>query len=60
MPLFLFLYLFLRLCNKCQAFIHPVLPVLNETRRIVIAYNAEYRRQIKAVEGIDVVKVQFK
>lgn len=34
-----------------QAFIHPIVPVLNETRHIVKAYNRIFERRVKETKG---------
>lgn len=33
--------------RACQVYIHPIVPVLNETRHIVKKYNAIYHQKVK-------------
>lgn len=40
-------------------YIHPILPVLNETRPIVIAYNAVYEKAIKGMKDKSVIWLNF-
>eukprot|EP01038_Epipyxis_sp_PR26KG_P007855 gene7855-10663_t len=38
--------------KKFEILIHPVVPVLNETRSLVIAYNEIYRKKIQELKGV--------
>lgn len=38
-------------CNKLQAYIHPILPVLDVTRPIVSTFNVRYQRAIVDVKS---------
>lgn len=34
-----------------RVYVHPIMPILNETRGIVMQYNAEYERRVRALPG---------
>ena len=46
----LILYIILK-CDYVQIFIHPIVPVLDVTRKTVIAYNTVLRRETSSVRG---------
>jgi len=34
-----------------QVYVHPVPPVLNETRAMVLAYNSVYKERVEQMKG---------
>jgi len=45
--------------KKLQAWIHPVLPMLNETRQLVLAYNSIYREAIDKLSSSKIAWLDF-
>lgn len=41
-----------------QIYIHPIAPVLNETRHIVVAFNKIYKKLVGEVKGNNIVSIK--